>query len=148
MEGSAARAKGCAIAVNVVINTTARGKIRTYRSSEAPFTRYNLLTNRLSNRFDNRLNEQWLFVQHGCQTGRLYNPFDNRLYRVNGVSHRSQTRYHRPLRPAEAHGGCEQLASFQTARRRESNSQSSIRGSNGLTTRLYRASRDGPTIEV
>jgi len=20
-------------------------------------------------RFDNRLNEQWLFVQHGCQTG-------------------------------------------------------------------------------
>jgi len=61
---------------------------------------------------DNRLNEQWLFVQHGCQTGcqtdcsvwqpvwqpvgclftrysrlsnRLYNRFDNRLYRVNGV---------------------------------------------------------------
>ena len=32
-------------------------------------------------RFDNRLNEQWLFVQHGCQTG-LYNRFDNRLYRV------------------------------------------------------------------
>jgi len=25
-------------------------------------------------RFDNRLNEQWLFVQHGCQTG-----FNNRL---------------------------------------------------------------------
>ena len=60
-------------------------------------------------RFDNRFNEQWLFVQHGCQTGcetglatglttvgclftrysrlsnRLYNRFDNRLYRVNGV---------------------------------------------------------------
>ena len=55
--------------------------------SHAPFTRYNLLSNRvvsciqtfkrLSNRvcqtgcttrFDNRLNEQWLFVQHGCQT--------------------------------------------------------------------------------
>jgi len=39
-------------------------------------------------RFDNRLNEQWLFVQHDCQTGcqtGLYNRFDNRLYRVNGV---------------------------------------------------------------
>jgi len=33
-------------------------------------------------RFDNRLNEQWLFVQHGCHTGCQ---FDNRLYRVNGV---------------------------------------------------------------
>ena len=30
-------------------------------------------------RFDNRLNEQWLFVQHGCQTSCR---FDNRLYRV------------------------------------------------------------------
>jgi len=38
---------------------------------------YSPLFNRLSNRyqtgcttlFDNRLNEQWLFVQHGCQTG-------------------------------------------------------------------------------
>jgi len=30
--------------------------------------------------FDNRLNEQWLFVQHGCQ--RFDNRFDNRLYRV------------------------------------------------------------------
>jgi len=79
-------------------------------TSQAPFTRYNLLSNRLSNqfdnrlyrvykhstgcqsrlttglttgcivytagcqtgcrtRFDNRLNEQWLFVQHGCQSG-------------------------------------------------------------------------------
>ena len=28
----------------------------------------------------NRLNEQWLFVQHGCTTGCI-----NRLYRVNGV---------------------------------------------------------------
>jgi len=46
-------------------------------------------------RFDNRLNEQPLFVQPNvgrtatvrstdCQTG-LYNRFDNRLYRVNGV---------------------------------------------------------------
>jgi len=87
---------------------------RTYRCNPiAPFTRYNLLSNRLSKlsnrfdnrlyreykhstgcqtrlttslttgcivytvgyqtgcttRFDNRLNEQWLFVQHGCQTG-------------------------------------------------------------------------------
>ena len=51
--------------------------------AQAPFTRYNLLSNRLSigfdnrlyrvagcqtgctTRFDNRLNEQWLFVQHG-----------------------------------------------------------------------------------
>ena len=56
--------------------------------SQAPFTRYILLSNRLSNPFDNRLyrvysrlsnrlynpvwqrlNEQWLFVQHGCQNG-------------------------------------------------------------------------------
>jgi len=29
-------------------------------------------------RFDKRLNEQWLFVQHGCQTG-LYSRFDNRV---------------------------------------------------------------------
>ena len=70
---------------------------------KAPFTRYNLLSNQLSNgfdnclyrvykhstpglttgcimytagcqtgcttQFDNRLNEKWLFVQHGCQTG-------------------------------------------------------------------------------
>jgi len=32
-------------------------------------------------RFDNRLNEQWLFVQHGCQTA-LYNWFDNRVERT------------------------------------------------------------------
>jgi len=25
--------------------------------------------NGCTTRFDNRLNEQWLFVQHGCQTG-------------------------------------------------------------------------------
>jgi len=48
-------------------------------------------------RFENRLNEQWLFVQHGCQTGCQAdctaglttvwrdNRFHNRLYRVNGV---------------------------------------------------------------
>jgi len=46
---------------------------------QAPFTRYNLL----SNRFDNRLNKQWLFVQHGCQTGCIYR-VDSPLYRVNG----------------------------------------------------------------
>ena len=34
-----------------------------------PFTRYSRLSNRLYNWFDNRLNEQWLFVQQGCQTG-------------------------------------------------------------------------------
>ena len=48
------------------------------------FTRYNLLSNRFDNRLycvysrlstgcttriDNRLNEQWLFVQHSCQAG-------------------------------------------------------------------------------
>ena len=73
--------------------------IRRTVTCKAPFTRYNLLLNPLSNRlsnramfvytiqpvvklvvnpvvkpgcttrFDNRLNEQWLFVQHGCQTG-------------------------------------------------------------------------------
>jgi len=41
-------------------------------------------------RFDNRLDEQWLFIQHGCQTdcqtgNRLSNRFDNLLYRVNGL---------------------------------------------------------------
>ena len=56
------------------------------RLIQAPFTRYNLLPNvcihdttgcqksvkpglTCTTRFDNRLNEQWLFVQHGCQTG-------------------------------------------------------------------------------
>jgi len=33
--------------------------------------------NRLNEQY-NRLNEQWLFVQHGCQTA-LYNRFDNRF---------------------------------------------------------------------
>jgi len=93
--------------------------------SKAPFTRYNLLSNRLpknllsirlsnridnrlyrvykhltgaccivytagyqtgcTTRFDNRLNEQWLFVQHGCQAGCItglttgLNRFHNRL---------------------------------------------------------------------
>jgi len=45
-------------------------------------------------RFDNRLNEQWLFVQHGCQTGcqtRFDNQFDNRLYRVYKHSTGCQT---------------------------------------------------------
>jgi len=65
---------------------------------QAPFTRYNLLSDPFDNRlnvcihdttslttgcivytagcqtgcttrYDNRLNEQWLFVEHGCQTG-------------------------------------------------------------------------------
>jgi len=82
-------------------------------NSKAPFTRYNLLSKRLLNRFDNRLyrvhkhstccqtgfdnrlNEQWLFVQHGCQTGLTTGWMfvytiqlvvkTNRLYRVNGV---------------------------------------------------------------
>jgi len=36
---------------------------------KAPFTRYNLLSIRMSNQFDNRLNEEWPFVQHGCQIG-------------------------------------------------------------------------------
>jgi len=53
------------------------------------------LTNRLNDTV--RLNEEWLFVQHGCQTGcqaflttgwmfvYTIQPVDNRLYRVNGV---------------------------------------------------------------
>ena len=45
------------------------------KNFKAPFKLYNLLSIRLSNRIDNRLNEQWLFVQTGCTTG------DNRLYR-------------------------------------------------------------------
>jgi len=58
---------------------------------QAPFTRYNLLSNRLTTgltngcivytascqtgcttRFDNQLNEQCLLVQHGCQTGFMF----------------------------------------------------------------------------
>jgi len=42
--------------------------------------------------FDNRLNEQWLFVQHSCQTGWMFVYtiqavilVSNRLYHVNGV---------------------------------------------------------------
>jgi len=31
-----------------------------------------------------RLNEQWLFFQHGCQTG-LYNRFDSRIERTVAV---------------------------------------------------------------
>jgi len=69
-----------------------------YTSLLSPFTRYNLLSNGFDNplcdvykhstgsqtnltggcivytagfttRFHNRLNKQWLFIQHGCQTG-------------------------------------------------------------------------------
>ena len=55
-------------------------------SLKAPFTRYNLLSN--------RLNEQWLFVQPVWQTAvscrqtsnRFWNRFDNRLYRANGYN--------------------------------------------------------------
>jgi len=87
-----------------------------FGETKAPFTRYNLLSIRLWNRLDNRLyaagcqtccttrfenwlNEQWLFVQRfdnrldvclhataGCQSGcRPYNRFGKRLYRINGV---------------------------------------------------------------
>ena len=51
----------------------------------------------ITTQFDNRFNEQWLFVQHSCQTGfdnwldvclhdtaGCQTGFDNRLYRVNG----------------------------------------------------------------
>jgi len=75
--------------------------------SQAPLTRYNLLSNWLSNRFDNRL---YRVYKHstGCQTRlttgcttrfdnrvertvavrstQLSNRFDNRLYRVHRVS--------------------------------------------------------------
>ena len=73
-----------------------------------PFTRYNRLSKRLYNRFDNRLyriNKHPTGCQTGCQTGdnrvertaavrstgcqtalyTPYNRFDNRLYRVNGA---------------------------------------------------------------
>jgi len=53
---------------------------------KAPFTRYNLLSNRLSirlsNRFDNRLSNRFdnqLYLVYSRLTNRLYNPFDNRL---------------------------------------------------------------------
>jgi len=69
---------------------------------EAPFTRYNLLSNRLSNRFDNRVNvcihdrpttgcqtrlttgltNGCIAYTAGCQTG-CTTGFDNRLCRVN-----------------------------------------------------------------
>ena len=68
--------------------------------SKAPFTQYNLLSNRLSNRFDHRLyrvykhstrlNEQWLFVHHGCQTGCTMR-FDNWLKEQLFVQHGCQT---------------------------------------------------------
>jgi len=52
--------------------------------AKAPFTWYNLLSNRLSNRIDN-----WLYrvYKHStsCQTRLTTGWFDNRLYRVNGV---------------------------------------------------------------
>ena len=48
---------------------------------------YSRLSNRLYNPADNRLNEQWLFVQHGCH--RLW--FDNQLYRVYEHSTGCQT---------------------------------------------------------
>jgi len=91
---------------------------------KAPFTRYNLLSNRLSNPFDNRfdkrlygvysrlstgctaqfdswlneqwLTEQWLFVQHGCQTG-LFNRFDNRVERTAVRSTRLSNRLSKPF---------------------------------------------------
>ena len=47
---------------------------------KAPFTQYNLLSKRLSNPFDNRL-DVCLDDTAGCQNNR----FDNRLYRVNGT---------------------------------------------------------------
>ena len=53
--------------------------------AKAPFTRYNLLSNRLLNRVDNRL---YRVYKHstGCQTGLTtgWMFVYNRLYRVNG----------------------------------------------------------------
>jgi len=51
---------------------------------KAPFTRYNLFSNRLSSRFDNRLNV-CIHDTTGCQAVDKHSWFDNRLYRVNGV---------------------------------------------------------------
>jgi len=46
--------------------------------SHTPFTRYNQLSNRLYNGFDNRVERTANVRSTGCQTG-LYNRFDNRL---------------------------------------------------------------------
>ena len=62
---------------------------------KAPFTRFNLLSNRLSMRFDNRVNV-CIHDTTGCQTrchaNRLSTRFDNRLYRVYKHSTDCQTR--------------------------------------------------------
>ena len=55
-----------------------------YVNSETPSTRYNLLSNRLSNPFDDRFDNQ-LYRVYSRLSIRLYNRFDNRLYRVKGV---------------------------------------------------------------
>jgi len=53
-------------------------------NTKAPFTRYNLLSNRLSNPFDNLFDKR-LCRLYNRLSNRLYNRIDNRLYRVNGV---------------------------------------------------------------
>ena len=54
---------------------------------KAPFTRYNLLSNRLSNRFDKPV--ECLYTRYNRLSvrlsDRLYNRSDKRLYRVNGI---------------------------------------------------------------
>ena len=75
------------------------------QNRKTPFTRYNRLSSRLYNQFDNRLYrvnkhpngfdnrfnnrvERTAVRSTGCQTGlsnRFDNRFDNRLYRVNGA---------------------------------------------------------------
>ena len=52
--------------------------------NKAPFTRYNLLSNRLSNGFNNRFNNRL--------SNRLYNRFHNRLYRETGYKQAAHLR--------------------------------------------------------
>jgi len=61
------------------------------RRSNTPFTRYN----RLSNRFDNRVERTATVRSTSCQTG-LYNQLDNRSYtRYSRLSNQSENRLYR-----------------------------------------------------
>jgi len=111
-EGMAAHSKAPFTWCNLLSKRTTVIK-PVWQPGKCLYTRYNRMSNPLSNgfdnrlyrvyqqpvwqngcivytagcttRFDNRLNEQWLIVQHGCQTGcqtGFYNRFDNRVERT------------------------------------------------------------------
>ena len=46
--------------------------LKTNANGKAPFTRYNLLSSRLSNRFDNRLNTRLVHTRRGLDSGVLH----------------------------------------------------------------------------